>query len=137
MAIPLVHTRFSTPRQKDYFDQRRDFSTEVIWDYKKFEKPVLVTKSYDGLDDEEEHEMIPIVNQNNNYCNTVSDSESKSEDNEGKENVFDKDIDKEVKATPTINAKVVQAMKKLQALYNDNANKNCQESCKQKMLTKI
>ena len=63
-------------------------------------------------------------NQNNNYI-IVSDSKSDDE-----ENLFDEDIDDEVKAAPktTVIAKVVKAMKTLQALYNDNAKRNCQGS---------
>ena len=37
---------------------------------------------------------------------------------------FDEDVDNQVKVSPqtTINTNMVQAMKKLQALYNDDAN---------------
>ena len=54
---------------------------------------------------------------------TVTQMTTTSKNN--KENFFDEDIDDKVIASPksTINAKVIQAMKKLQALYNDNANK--------------
>ena len=70
--------------------------------------------SYVGSDDEEELEMI-------NY-NVESDSKSES-DGKSKENLFNVDIDKKIKVIPTINAKVVKAMKPLHALYNDNHNK--------------
>ena len=68
--------------------------------------------------------MVPIENNINNV-NVVSDSGSDSSDKDfesNKENFFDKDINDQVKASPktTINAKVVWAMKKLQALYNDD-----------------
>ena len=46
-----------------------------------------------------------------------------------KENLFDEDIDDTVIASPKtmINTKVIQAMKKLQASYNNNANKIIEE----------
>ena len=80
--------------------------------------------SYEGSNDEEDLEMVPVVNQNTNYFNVISVSKSKSENNEAK--CFSQDIHKKVKATPntTINAKMVQTMKKLQASYNKDANKN-------------
>ena len=66
--------------------------------------------------------MVPVFNQNNNYYNVVNDFKS---DEEIEENLFDVDIDKNIEPTPksTINAKVVQASKQLQVLYNDDANK--------------
>ena len=67
-------------------------------EYTKDEKPVLVTISYEGLDNEEEFEMVSIVTNNNNV-NVVSDSKSHN-DNKNKENFFDQDINDEVKATP-------------------------------------
>ena len=49
-------------------------------------------------------------------------------------NFFDKDINNEVKANPKtfINAKVVGAMKRLQTLYNDDANKITKQATKEK-----
>ena len=87
-------------------------------DYSEIEKHVLVTTSYEGLDDNEELGMFPVVNQNNYYQNLFSDSKSESDSDETEENAFDDDIDKVVEATPktTVNTKVVQEMKKLQAL---------------------
>ena len=69
-------------------------------------------------DDEEKLETVPIMSNNNNNDH---DTNIKNDN----EKVFDEDINDEVREIPktTINAKVVQAMKKLQALYNDNANK--------------
>ena len=70
---------------------------------------------YEGLDDEEELKMVPIVSQNNHHNNKISDSNSGNND-KNKENVFNENIDKEVEVTLkiTINSKVVHAMKKLQ-----------------------
>ena len=44
-------------------------------EYTKVEKPVLVTTSYEGLNDEEEFEMFPIVD-NNVIVHIVIDSAS-------------------------------------------------------------
>ena len=58
--------------------------------------------SYDGSDDEEELQMVPIVSENNNNSNVVSDSDSDDDNNNNNDNekVFDEDIDDEIKATP-------------------------------------
>ena len=84
---------------------------------------VLVPISYVGLDDDDDDEMVPVINQNKsiNY-NVVSDAESDVKVNE---NLFNKDIDDENEATPknTVNVKVVQIMKNMQAWYNKDANK--------------
>ena len=106
----------------------------------KVEKPVVVTMSYNGSDDEEELQMVPAINNNNknnnNNYNAVSDSES---NNKSKENHFDEDINEEIKADlkTTINIKVVHAMKKLQALYDDDANKIVKEAAQEEVLAKI
>ena len=72
--------------------------------------------------------MVLIVSGNNN--NSDSDSNSYTYI----KNIFDKDIDNKVEATPqtTINAKVVHAMKKLQTSYNDDANKIAKQSTQEK-----
>ena len=57
------------------------------------------TTSYEGSNDEEELEMVPILNYYNN-SNVVSDPESESNNKEAEESIFDNDIEKEVKATP-------------------------------------
>ena len=73
--------------------------------------------------------MAHVANQNDNYYNVVSDSESESDEG-SEENLFDVDIDEEVKMTTktTIKAKVVQEIKQLQALYNNNTNKVVKQS---------
>ena len=63
--------------------------------------------------------MVPIII-NNNRINIVSDSNSDLSEEDfknSKDNFFDEDEDDQVKISPqtTVNAKVVQAMKKLQA----------------------
>ena len=52
---------------------------------------------------------------------------------------FDEDIDDQVKVAPqtTINTKVVQAMKKFQALYNDDENKIIEQATQEKSASKI
>ena len=40
----------------------------------------MIPMSYEGLDDDEKLEMVPVINQNdNNNYNVVSDFESKSD----------------------------------------------------------
>ena len=75
-------------------------------DYNKVEKPVLVTISYEGSNDEEELEMVLVINGNNNNYNIVGDSKS---NNEVQKNSFDDNINEDIKVTlkTTINAKVV------------------------------
>ena len=114
------------------------FLQKSYGDCSKVEKPDLVTKSYEGLCDEEELELVPIINNNdnsNNY-NLVNDSKS---DDVVKESLFDKDFDVEVLENPktTINAKMVQAMNNLQAAYSDDANKIVKEAAQDKNRRKI
>ena len=82
--------------------------------------------------------MVPVVNQNNNNYNIVSDSKSER-DEETEEDLFDVDIDDKVKATPktTINAKVVQMIKQLQALCNNSANKIVKQEARENLSMKI
>ena len=51
------------------------FLQKLYSEYTKIEKPILVITSYEGLDDDEELKMIPIVNNNNNI-DVVSDFDS-------------------------------------------------------------
>ena len=93
--------------------------------------------TYEGLDDEEELEMILVINQNNNnYYYLVSDSES---NDKAHDNLFDENINNEVEATliAIVNAKVVWAMKKLQASYNKDANKILEEVAQKLLFKKI
>ena len=109
------------------------FLQKSYGEYSKVEKPVLVTKDYEGSDDEEELETLQIINDNNNSY-IVIDFNGNTDIKNGNKNCFDKDIDNEVEATPktTINTKVVQAMKKLQALFNNSANKVIKQATQQK-----
>ena len=79
-------------------------------EYNKVEKPVVLTTSYEGSDEEEELKTVPVVN-NNNTVNVVSNSDSDSNEEDVKNNkdkFFDEDIDEQIKISPqiTINAKV-------------------------------
>ena len=51
------------------------FLQKTCSEYSKVEKPVLVTKSNEGLDDEKELETVPITNNNDNNSNLHSDSD--------------------------------------------------------------
>ena len=81
-------------------------------EYIEVDKPVVVTTSYEGMDnDEQELETVPVV-VNNNSVNVVSDSDSNSSKERfknGDDNFFDNDIKDQVKVTfqTTINAKKV------------------------------
>ena len=81
--------------------------------------------------------MVSVVNNNMNRVNIVSDFDSdlSKEDFENSNNNFlDEDVNDEVKISPntTVNAKVVQAMKRLQALYNDDANEIVEQAMNEK-----
>ena len=58
-------------------------------EYTKVDKPVVVTASYEALDDKEEHETVPVLNNNNNI-NIVSnsDTDSSEEDFKNDDNNF-------------------------------------------------
>ena len=106
-------------------------------EYSKVEKPVVLNTSYKGLDDEEELEIVPEDNKNNDV-NVVSNSDSPSSDEDfenNKENFFDKDINNQAIASPktTVNAKVIWAMKKFQASYNDDVEKIINEATQDKV----
>ena len=90
--------------------------------------------SYEGLDDDGEFEIVPIVN--NNDANIVSYSDSDDDIKNNNDNFFDEYIDDKVEVTShtTINAKVVCAIKKLQALCNDDANKIVEQATKEKIV---
>ena len=64
----------------------------------------MFATSYEGFYDDEELETVPLINQNKNNCYVVNNSES---DDEVEVNLFNKDFDTEVEATPktTTNAK--------------------------------
>ena len=94
-----------------------------------------MTMSYEWYN-EEELQMVFAIN-NNNDINVVSDLTVMMTSNDVK-NISDKDIDDKVEKTPktTINAKVVLTIKKLQALYNDDANKIIKKVTKEKSAIK-
>ena len=117
------------------------FLQKSYGEYSKVEKPVVLTMTYEGPDDEEELKIVPIENNNINV-NIVSNSNSDSSDEDfesNEENFLDEDINDQVKASPetTINAKVVRVMKKLQASYNDDANKIIKEATQDKAVENL
>ena len=94
--------------------------------YSEYRKTCDLNTSYEGSDDKEELEIVPVDNKNNSI-NVVrnSDGDSNNDDFENnEENFFEEDINDQVMASPktTFNTKVIQAMKKLQASYNDETN---------------
>ena len=96
------------------------FLNKSYSEYNKVEKPVNLNTSYEGSDNEEELEIVPVDN-NNNDVNVVSDSNSESSDEDLKnndKNIFDEDVNNHVIASPktTINAKVIHAMKSFKLL---------------------
>ena len=87
------------------------FLQKSYGEYTQVEKPVIVTTNYEGSDEEEELEKVPIID-NNNSVNIVSDSESDLSEEvlkNSKDNFFNKDVNDQVKTSPqtTVNAKVV------------------------------
>ena len=133
---------FNPKTKKIILTQDVTFLQKSYGEYTKVEKPAFLTMCYEGSDDQEELETVPVENNNNNNVNVVSDSDSDSSDEDFKsikENLFDDDIEDQVKASPgtTVNAKVAQAMKKLQASYNDDANKIIKEAMQDKVIENL
>ena len=84
------------------------FLQKSYGEYSKVEKPVLVTKSYEGLDCEEELEMFPIsVNNNNLDIDPIRNTDIENDI----KNVSNNKI--EVSPKTTIKTKVIWTMKKL------------------------
>ena len=77
------------------------FLQKSYGEYTKFDKPVVVTMSYEGLHEEEELETVPVVINNINVnVVTGSDRDSSKEDFENDDkNFFDEDTNNWVKAT--------------------------------------
>ena len=78
------------------------FLQKSYGEYTKVEKPAVLTMSYEGLDEEEEPKMVPVVINNSNV-NVVSDSNSDSSDKKfenNEDNLFDEDIDDQLKVSP-------------------------------------
>ena len=88
--------------------------------------------SYEGLDNDEEFKMFHVVDSDIDNVSIVTDSEAFIDIKNSKENVFDEDIDDNIKAPlqMTVKEKVVSATKKLQASYNDDANKFIKQATK-------
>ena len=84
-------------------------------------------RSYD-----EEIKAVSSNNKNNNYYHdAVNDVKS---DDEDEESIFEDQIENEIEVTPktTLNPNEIRAMKILQALYNEDANKFLAKAEKEK-----
>ena len=70
-------------------------------EYTKVDKPMVVTMSYEWSDDDEELEAVPvIVNNNNVYLVSDSDTDSSKEDFKNVDDrFFDEDTGNQVKVT--------------------------------------
>ena len=68
---------FNPKTKQIILTQDMTFLHKSYGEYSKVEKPVLVTTSYEGLDDEEKLEKVPIISSNNNNNNSnFTDSEN-------------------------------------------------------------
>ena len=116
------------------------FLQKFYFEYTKVEQPVVVTTSYEGLDKEEELKTVTVVI-NNNSINNVSDFDVTQVKNSSK--MMMKTFWRRHQGLSQSNLSnhyqciLVWAMKKLQALYNDNANKvveasNMRKKCHRK-----
>ena len=74
---------FNPKRKKNILTQDVTFLQKSYGEYTRADKPVVVTTSYQGLDEEEELKTIPIFNNNNNV-NIVSDSYTDSSEEDSK-----------------------------------------------------
>ena len=86
--------------------------------------------------------MVSVINNNNNNKNNVkipTVMKAKLTLKTTATTFLTKTLMIQSKQSPqtTINAKVVQAMKKLQASYNNDANKNCQTSYKKRAIKNL
>ena len=70
-------------------------------EHSKVEKTVMVATSYEGLDDEEELQTVPIVSKINDKSYVFSGSNSNSDNYSNNENIFDEDIEDKVKVNPS------------------------------------
>ena len=99
-----------------------------------------MTKRYEGSDKGEEHEMVPVVIKNSdvNVVNNANSDSRKDDFENDNDNFFDEDIDNQVTVMmpqTTIDVKVVQAIKKLQASYNNDAHKIIKQATLEKSVT--
>ena len=118
---------FNPKTRKIILTQDMTFLQKSYGEVTQVDKPVVDTTSYEGSNEDGELETVSVVNNKSNVnvvTNTISHESEENLENEN-DNFFDEDINNQVEINPktTVNAKVVQAMKKLQTLYNDNANK--------------
>ena len=82
---PTGYRIFNTKTKQIILTRDVTFLRKSYGEYSKVEKPVVLNTSYEGSDDEEELEIVPVDNKNNDV-NVVSDSDSDSSDEEFKNN---------------------------------------------------
>ena len=134
--------RIFNPKTKcNILTQDVTFLDKSYSECRKVEKPVILTMNYERSNGEEEPEIVP-VECNNNGVNIVTNSDNDLSNDDLKnneENLFDEEVDDKVISTtkPTLNAKAVWAMKKLQALYIDNVNKIIKDATHVKISKKL
>ena len=90
--------------------------------------------SYKESDDDEEVQMVSVHNENNsNNYNVVSTLES----DEVEENLFEEQVEDEIKATPktTVNPKV-RVTKILHALYDEDMSKIVEHAAQENTVNK-
>ena len=85
-------------------------------EYSKIEKPVLITTSYEGSNDQDELKTVSMISSNNNY-NVVTNFDNLFNVKNDSINFFDEDIEYKDKMAlkTTTNTRLVQAMKKQEA----------------------
>ena len=70
---------FNPKAKKIILTRDLSFLQKSYRDYNKVKNPVLVTMSYEGMDDEEELKMVPVINHDDNDYNVLSYSKSESD----------------------------------------------------------
>ena len=70
-----TYRAFNPKTNKIILSKDVTFLQKSYADFSKVEKPVLTTMIYEGLDDEEELKIVPVIYQNNcNNCNVIGNS---------------------------------------------------------------
>ena len=82
---PGTYQMFNPKTKWIILTQDVTFLQKSYGEYSKVEKPVILNKSYEGSNDEEELKKVYIDNKNNN-ANVVSDSDSLSSDKDFESN---------------------------------------------------
>ena len=134
---PGTYRNFNPKTKRIILTRDVTFLQKSYGEYSKVEKPVVLNMSYEKSDDQEELKIVPVDNKKNDvnvFSNSNSDSSDKDFKN-NKESFFDEDNNDQVISSykTTVNAKVIWAMKKLQASYNNDVNKIIKEAMQDKV----